>query len=690
MKIIFLLLAALAALGSAAQTSSTSGQPLPRAEWLKNGLIDAGGTHEPFSFVVRRGGMRLDAFDQYQKAQSESLLRRLKESGVEVFHTHLYKGFGMAAEKAEMEDTRSAVAKAHELGLKADTYIQWNTLMYETFFAEEPRATNWVQRDALGQPILLTYGYQQAYRYRPCFANQEYLDYLKRIVRYAVEEVKTDFIHFDNFDLNAEPDSCHCPVCGAGFRTFLRAKYTPERLKERLGFTVVDYVNPPVWNSQNPPQKMHIIVDPVIQEWIDYRCQFMADALGQMAAYARSLNPEVAIEVNPHGINGENRAWVAGLDHARFLRYTDAFWSETESDPSYLPEGQLLSRIRSYKLARCFQNILICYLGRSSIAPAEALAFNQTLGYLGGIPRDATTLRYLNFYREHRELFYQTRDVANVAVFRSYPSITYHNERAQLSAIQLEQVLIQSRIPFDLVFDEHLADLSKYAAVILPDSECMTDAQVKQVRSFVERGGGLVVTGRSGVYDEWHRVRVHPGLEGLVDGQRGTEYQEQVPSLANVRSEPSRKSFGDGRVIYYPTVPFDGPMPESEAYGRIGFRFWKRPPNWAELVEGIRWAAKDSLPLEVSGPPYLAANLVAQPDQHRLILHLVNYNATKVASIESVKVDCRVPAAAGQPRITLFSPDASESKTLTGQPSASSVTFTIPEVKTYSAIEITW
>ena len=94
--------------------------------------------------------------------------------------------------------------------MKVDTYIQWNTMMYETFFAEEPRAKEWIQCDALGQPIMLTYGYQQSYRYRPCFSNQEYLDYLKRIVRYAVEEVKTDFIHFDNFDLNPEPDSCHC------------------------------------------------------------------------------------------------------------------------------------------------------------------------------------------------------------------------------------------------------------------------------------------------------------------------------------------------------------------------------------------------------------------------------------------------------------------------------------------------
>ena len=114
--------------------------PLPRAKWLENGLIDAGGSHEPFLFMVRRGGQRLDLRESYERAQSEAVIRKLKEQGVEVFHTHLYKGFGMAAEKPEMEDARRAAEIAHRHGLKVDSYIQWNTMMYETFFAEEPRA----------------------------------------------------------------------------------------------------------------------------------------------------------------------------------------------------------------------------------------------------------------------------------------------------------------------------------------------------------------------------------------------------------------------------------------------------------------------------------------------------------------------------------------------------------------------
>ena len=35
-----------------------------------------------------------------------------------------------------------------------DIYIQWNTMMYETFFAEEPRAREWIQHDEPGCPIL--------------------------------------------------------------------------------------------------------------------------------------------------------------------------------------------------------------------------------------------------------------------------------------------------------------------------------------------------------------------------------------------------------------------------------------------------------------------------------------------------------------------------------------------------------
>ncbi|HTV56230.1 MAG TPA: hypothetical protein VMI06_15105, partial [Terriglobia bacterium] len=465
-----------AKVGSAAsnpQDSPGNNELPPQGAWLHNGLIDAGGSHEPYIFVVRRGGESLNAREIYEHDQSEAVIRRLKSQGVEVFHTHLYKGFGMAAEMPEMEDTKHAAAIAHRYGMRIDTYIQWDTMMYETFFAEEPRAKGWVQCDALGQPIMLTYGYQQSFRYRPCFSNQEFLDYLKRVVRYAVEEVKTDFIHFDNFELNPEPESCHCNGCTARFRQYLQTKYSAGQRKERFGFENVSYVNPPLWNRWNPPEKLQIIFDPVFQEWVDYRCQVMADALAQMAAYIRSLNPEVAVEINPGGISGGNRAWNNGVDHSKLLKFTQVFWSEEKNSPDYLPDGRLISTIRSYKLARAYHNILLAYTADSEAAIGECLAFNQTIGFAGTDPLTPQMVKYIAFYRRHRDLYVGTEDLACVVVLRSYPSITFHNARAQLSAILVEQTLIQARIPFHLFFDEHLKNLSasRCKVLILPDSE---------------------------------------------------------------------------------------------------------------------------------------------------------------------------------------------------------------------------
>jgi hypothetical protein len=168
--------------------------------------------------------------------------------------------------------------------MRLDTYIQWNSLMYEAFFVEQPGAGNWIRRDANGRPIMLNYGCQQSFRYRPCFSNQEYLDYLKEIVRHAVEEAKTDFIHFGNFVLDPEPYSCHYPQCVAGFRRRLNTKHTAKERSERFGFSDVSQVNPPLWNEGNSPRKLQIIYVPGFQEWIDYGCQTMADALAQLAS----------------------------------------------------------------------------------------------------------------------------------------------------------------------------------------------------------------------------------------------------------------------------------------------------------------------------------------------------------------------------------------------------------------------
>lgn len=683
--------------GSAAEAAVTptpnlNGETGRQGAWIENGLIDAGGDHEPYIFVVRRGGQRLDVRQHYEYEQSEKLIRLLKDQGVEVFHTHLYKGFGMAAEKPDMEATVRTAAIVHRLGMKIDTYVQWDTMMYETFFAEEPRATGWVQCDQWGQPIMTEYGFQQSFRYRPCFSNQEYIDYLKKIVRYAVAEVKTDFIHFDNFDLSPEPDSCHCNGCKTGFRKYLRTKYAPQQRKERFGFENVDFVNPPLWNRSNPPEKLNIIFDPVFQEWINYRCQSMADALGQMFDLIRSLNPEVVVEINFGGIVGHNNPWMRGNDHSRLLKYTQVFWDEQDSPPDYLPDGRLITTIRTYKMARTYQNVALTGSSASELGIGECLAFNQTIAYAGDYPISPEMLKYISFYRNHRDLYVGTKDLASVAVFRSYPSITYHNSRAGLSAILVEQALIQAKVPFHLVFDEHLNQISPSTCkvLVLPDSECLSDEQLDTIRRFVEAGGSLIATEETGLYDQWRRLRVSPGLQGLVDNQpAAAPYQEEVKAAPVVAGVSTRKEVGRGRVVYVPGLEFDGPMPPPEPYFNIGPAFWKRPKNWQQLMDAVEWASRGDVPLRVDGPDFIGANLVEQIEKRRRIVHLVNYNR-QAPSVNNIQVKCAVPAGQPASAVRLYSIESDAGSAVNFQMQDQQAMFTIPRLNTYGIVTVSW
>lgn len=681
-----------AAVAFGVDAERTPGRASVQGAWIDHGLIDAGGSHEPYLFVVRCGGQSLNARENYERAQSEAVIRDLKDQGVEVFHTHLYKGFGMAAEKREMEDTVRTAAIVHRLGMKIDTYIQWDSMMYETFFAEDPRATDWIQCEASGQPVMLEYGYQQSFRYLPCFSNQEFLDYLKKVVRFAVTEVKTDFIHFDNFTLSAEPNSCHCTACKTGFRHRLRTKYSPDERKERFGFENVDHVNPPLWNATNRPEKLKIITDPIFQEWIDYRCQTMADALRQMAELVRSLNPEVVIEINYGGVVGYNSPWIRGTDPARLLPYTQVFWDESDHTPEFTQDGRLVTAIRTYKMARTYRNIVLTYISESEPAIAECLAFNQTIGFAGVHPLSEDVQRYVAFYRKQRDLYVGSEDVAPVAVLRSYASITYNNASAGLSAMLVEQTLIQAKLPFCLITDEHLADLSPATTkvLILPNAECLSDEQLRAVQRYLASGGGLVATEQAGLYDAWRRARVEPGLHDLVDGQRPANGRNGSSAEAVVVRKPQHKALGRGRSVFISELEFDGSLPPDQPYFTLGTEFWKRPKNWRDLVDAISWAAGEKMPVSVIAPDFVAMNLLEQAEKRRRIIHLVNYGTEGNRSIAGISIRCATPEGKPATAVRFYAPDESESKPIDFRLEGTEAVFKAPELQTYGVVTVSW
>ena len=591
-------------------------------EWIRDGFADAGATHEPWIFQVRRNNGSFNHWqrDYYDYQTSEEFIRSLAEAGITVYHIYCYKGFGFEAEKEHMERAAKAAAIAHKYGMKVDTYVQWNTMAYETFFAEVPEAQTdlWYQVDVYGKPILLTYSYQQSFRYRPCFNHDAYMEYFKeKIVRYAVEKIKTDFIHFDNFDYNYPPEADFNPVTIAAFRKYLTDKYTAAERRERFGFENVSYVLPPMWNDPNPADKMIEIRDPVMQEWVDFRCWTFTTRLAECARFARSLNKEVAIEVNPHGLTGSNRAWEAGINHPDLMQYTNVIWSEDPNNPRW-EDGVAVGKFRHYKLGRTTSNFIMTYNGKAQDF-AENLALNRTIGSLGrGVPAGVKK-KYLDFWYKHKDLYTRMEGREKVAVLRSYPSMAYNTLETQVSVNMAEQALQQRQIPFDIIFDQQQDELGKYQVIVLANQESLDENMILKIKEFVKNGGGLVATGKTGMYDGWRRLRKNSLVaEMLLETGAG----EKVSAF----------NFGKGRVISLSELI----MPDREIL--LGFvSHWMMPENADELASAVYWAAGKTLPLTVSAPEWVGVS--HDTKENREVIHLFNYHSQSDANGITLRYD---------------------------------------------------
>ncbi|GHB67506.1 alpha-amylase family protein [Persicitalea jodogahamensis] len=86
--------------------------------------------------------------------------------------------------------------------------------------------------------------------------------------------------------------------------------------------------------------------------------------------------------------------------------------------------------------------------------------------------------------------------------------------------------LVESRIPFDMVNDRLLSadDLGRFKLLILPNIAALSDAQCAQIEAFVQRGGSVVATFETSLYDEEAQPRPDFGLASLF----GVSYGKNV------------------------------------------------------------------------------------------------------------------------------------------------------------------
>jgi len=283
-----------------------------------------------------------------------------------------------------------------------------------------------------------------------------------------------------------------------------------------------------------------------------------------------------------------------------------------------------------------------------------------------------------NWHWRNEKYLRNQENLARVAMVYSQQTGTYYggeqkHRKVEDHELGMYQALVEARIPFEMVHDRMLdADqIDRFKLLILPNIAALSDEQCEQLRQFVKRGGSLLATFETSLYDAWGKRRAdfglgdlfgvsfggkverdirnsymrietesrHPIIRGLEDAGRIINTVQRVdvravvlmanPPLTRIPSYPDLpmeevyprvartdvpevylREMGPGRVVYFP--------------GDIDRTFWEvlASDHGKLLRNAIEWAANEPPPVSVEGQGMLDVSVWRQADS--MTVHLVN------------------------------------------------------------------
>jgi hypothetical protein len=127
----------------------------------------------------------------------------------------------------------------------------------------------------------------------------------------------------------------------------------------------------------------------------------------------------------------------------------------------------------------------------------------------------------MRWHRENQQYLVDRRPVATVGVVWSQRNTDFFGRDNADEVVDqpwrgFTHALVRGRIPFVPVHVDHVErESANLSVLILPNLGAVSDAQAAAIREFVRRGGALIATGQSTLFDEWGDARADYALADL-------------------------------------------------------------------------------------------------------------------------------------------------------------------------------
>ena len=595
------------------------------------------GAHEPYMMYRRMGKKSTGGIEGSAKWLKDWLdwwdaksPGRMEEFGLTGLHSRFYKGMGWEEEKKDFPNVKRFVANCHRHGVMALAYVQFSTLYYEPMSQEIPDIETWAQVGPDGTKRVWN-GYY--FRWMPCLTCEAWQAYMERILEIALAEGGFDGIMFDN--VFGHP--CYCDRCERTFRAYMVAQPEPA---ERFGFSSLAGVRQPR-PLANAPFKD--VKDPVVQAWYRWRVDTLNAVMARFRRKIKSVKPDAIVSANAHPFRGLNNPGTLSLEMISFADAIDLFMMQSDNIPECLPNGVIVNRVRDLKIAAA--------LGRPIVALCDGNAGQYTLdetAYMrplvedlvwGGVPTDRTVMspdRSATFIDEARFAARKPQMAALNAFAQShraalraapcqpvrilYPADALMYSLAAHQGISaVEEIFLRNRVPFGYVIARGAAAPAipdDCEVLVVANQEWLSDGQVAGLSAWAKKGGRLVVTGASGLWDEWGAQRFSNPLAEAVRGLGHVIWRRTPDSV-------------DGQLgwKYRVKPPPDGGRALLADLARVG---WKAPVAFENL------------------PPHVFAEYRRLP-AGALAVHLVNYDPAHPVKGARLVLPSGVDATAEEP-----------------------------------------